>query len=172
MMSTIKSVILIGVLGLLAACSASPAKDSGTTNLGAKQLTMLVQKEGNVYNMVAPIVKGYTMSDPKMTKKMMMMRRKKILGWGTRLKRAGADIKPIFFELNNVDQGVDTPNAMLLKQETATYNMVAPIVKGYTMSDPKIAKKDMMMRRKKIVGWGMMLKSMGGEVDPIFAELM
>jgi len=179
-MKTIQGVVSVCVLSLMVACASSPAK-SGTAQvasaaaaaagLNGTQLAAFVQQEGMVYNMVAPIVKAYTMSDPKMTKATIMPRRAKILGWGTRLKRAGARIVSVFPELDRVPRGVDTPTPKLLQQEVATYNMVAPIVKGYTMSDPKMTKATIMPRRAKILDWGKRLKSLGGAVAPVFPEL-
>jgi len=105
-MKTIRCLVSICALSLMVACAGSPMK-SGTTaptatdpaGLSAKQLATLVQQEGMVYNMVAPIVKGYTMSDPKMTKATIMPRRAKILGWGKRLKSLGGAVAPVFPEL-------------------------------------------------------------------------
>jgi len=176
-MKTIQWAVAIGALSLMVACAGTPTKGgssvvtSGAAALNAQQLATFVQREGMVYNMVAPIVKGYTMSDPKMTKATIMPRRAKILAWGTRLKRAGARILPVFPELNRVPRGVDTPSPKLVQQEVATYNMVAPIVKGYTMSDPKMTKATIMPRRAKILGWGQRLKKLGGAVAPVFPEL-
>jgi len=130
-----------------------------------------VQQDTHVFNMMAPIVKDYTMHDSAMTPETIAPRRAALIGWGTRLKGLGGNIDAVFPELGEAPAGGQTPTAELVQQEAHAFNMLAPIVKAYTMSDPAMTPETIAPRRQGLVAWGQRLRAMGGQIEPVFPEL-